>query len=338
MKKFVKILTVFLMTLLMTSCGQDIWEAHYEAGTAYLNENNCEEAIAEFTAAIEADAERPEAYIKRADANVLIFDQTESDTDEVTVLLNNAENDYLKSLKLDNTNIQVYESLAAVYDKQNRLENAIDIAEEGYSITNDDELTALAKMYESILADREFKEFFYNNFSDSDKVILADVTHDDKKEMLVIHQRGDYEMPHSELTVYRYDRETGVCGIDFTYAGGNDHAGGFFNCYIREDNDGYAVLGRESFGMWQGMGRLMFEEYYLDNEGNKVEVNTLVLDSDETGKHNESGVVTTKAMDEYHNSLKALSKEFKVVYATYSKGLGTCEQIETNPKKVFAEE
>ena len=165
MKKFVKILTVFLMTLLMTSCGQDIWEAHYEAGTAYLNENNCEEAIAEFTAAIEADAERPEAYIKRADANVLIFDKTESDTDEVTVLLNNAENDYLKSLKLDNTNIQVYESLAAVYDKQNRLENAIDIAEEGYSITNDDELTALAKMYESILADREFKEFFYNNFS-----------------------------------------------------------------------------------------------------------------------------------------------------------------------------
>ena len=280
MKKFVKILTVFLMTLLMTSCGQDIWEAHYEAGTAYLNENNCEEAIAEFTAAIEADAERPEAYIKRADANVLIFDQTESDTDEVTVLLNNAENDYLKSLKLDNTNIQVYESLATVYDKQNRLENAIDIVEEGYSITNDDELAALAKMYESILADREFKEFFYNNFSDSDKVILADVTHDDKKEMLVIHQRGDYEMPHSELTVYRYDRETGVCGIDFTYAGGNDHAGGFFNCYIREDNDGYAVLGRESFGMWQGMGRLMFEEYYLDNEGNKVEVNTLVLDSD----------------------------------------------------------
>lgn len=338
MKKFVKILTVFLMTLLMTSCGQDIWEAHYEAGTAYLDENNCEEAISEFTAAIDADAERPEAYIKRADANVLIFDKTESDTDEVTVLLNNAENDYLKSLKLDNTNIQVYESLATVYDKQYRLENAIDIAEEGYSITNDDELAALAKMYESILADREFKEFFYNNFSDSDKVILADVTHDDKKEMLVIHQRGDYEMPHSELTVCRYDRETGVCGIDFTYAGGNDHAGGFFNCYIREDNDGYAVLGRESFGMWQGMGRLMFEEYYLDNEGNKVEVNTLVLDSDETGKHNESGVVTTKAMDEYHNSLKALSKEFKVVYATYSEGLGTCEQIETNPKKVFAEE
>ena len=338
MKKFVKILTVFLMILLVTSCGQDIWEAHYEAGTAYLDENNCEEAIAEFTAAIDADAERPEAYIKRADTNVLIFDQTESDTDEVTVLLNNAENDYLKSLKLDNTNIQVYESLATVYDKQNRLENAIDIAEEGYSITNDDELAALAKMYESILADREFKEFFYNNFSDSDKVILADVTHDDKKEMLVIHQRGDYEMPHSELTVYRYDRETGVCGIDFTYAGGNDHAGGFFNCYIREDNDGYAVLGRESFGMWQGMGRLMFEEYYLDNEGNKVEVNTLVLDSNETGKHNESGVVTTKAMDEYHNSLKALSKEFKVVYVTYSEGLGTCEQIETNPKKVFAEE
>ena len=63
-----------------------------------MDENNYEEAIAEFTAAIEADAERPEAYVKRADANVLIFDQTESDTDEVTVLLNNAENDYLKSL------------------------------------------------------------------------------------------------------------------------------------------------------------------------------------------------------------------------------------------------
>ena len=338
MKRFVKIFAVFFMALLVTSCGQNMWETHYEAGMAYLDDNNYEEAIAEFTVAIEAEAERPEAYVKRADANVLIFDQTESDTDEVTVLLNNAENDYLKSLELDDTNIQVYQSLAAVYDKQNRLENAIDIAEEGYSITDNEELSSLAKMYENILTDREFKEFFYNNFSDSDKVILADITHDDKKEMLVIHQSGDSEMLHSELTVYRYDRESGVCGIDFTYAGDNDHVGGFFNCYIREDSDGYAVLGRESFGMWQGMGKLMFEEYYLDNEGNKVEVNTLVLDSDDAGKHDESGVVTTEAIDEYHNSLKALGKEFKVVYATYSEGLGECEQIETNPKKVFAEE
>lgn len=337
MKRVVKIFIVFFMTLLVTSCGQDMWEVHYEAGMAYLDENNYEEAIAEFAAAIEADAERPEAYVKRADANVLIFDQTESNTDEVTVLLNNAENDYLKSLKLDNTNIQVYELLATVYDKQNRLENAIDIAEEGYSITDDEELSALAKMYENILTGREFKEFFYNNFSDSDKVILADVTHDDKKEMLVIHQSGDYEMLHNELAVYRYDRESGVCGIDFTYAGDNNHAGGFFNCYIREDSDGYAVLGRESFGMWQGMGKITFEEYYLDNEGNKVEVNTVVLDSDDAGKHDESGVITAEAMDEYHNSLNSLSKEFKVVYATYSEGLGECEQIETNPKKVFVE-
>ena len=45
-----------------------------------------------------------------------------------------------------------------------------------------------------------------------------------------------------------------------------------------------------------------------------------------------------KLWNEYHNSLNSLSKEFKVVYATYSEGLGECEQIETNPKKVFAEE
>lgn len=127
------------------------------------------------------------------------------------MLLNNAENDYLKSLELDNTNIQVYESLAAVYDKQNRLENAIDIAEEGYAITDSEELSALAKMYENILTDREFKEFFYNNFSESDKVILADITHDDKNEMLAIHQSGNPETLHSELTVYWYDRENGVC-------------------------------------------------------------------------------------------------------------------------------
>ena len=204
MKRFVKIFAVFFMALLVTSCGQNMWETHYEAGMAYLDDNNYEEAIAEFTVAIEADAERPEAYVKRADANVLIFDQTESNTDEVTVLLNNAENDYLKSLELDNTNIQVYESLATVYDKQNRLENAIDIAEEGYSITNDDELAALAKMYESILADREFKEFFYNNFSDSDKVILADVTHDDKKEMLVIHYEAFHNLPSDELPAFLF--------------------------------------------------------------------------------------------------------------------------------------
>ena len=70
------ILTVALI-LGLTACGQKAgatWQEQYDLGVKYLSEGNYEEAIIAFTAAIEIDAKRPEAYIGLADTYVALDD------------------------------------------------------------------------------------------------------------------------------------------------------------------------------------------------------------------------------------------------------------------------
>ena len=44
------------------------WQDYYDLGVRYLSEGNYEEAIIAFTAALEIDPSRPEAYVGRGDA------------------------------------------------------------------------------------------------------------------------------------------------------------------------------------------------------------------------------------------------------------------------------
>lgn len=65
------VLSVLLIALLLSACGQNIeakWQEQYDLGVRYLSEGNYEEAIIAFTAAIEIDPKRPEAYLKAAEA------------------------------------------------------------------------------------------------------------------------------------------------------------------------------------------------------------------------------------------------------------------------------
>lgn len=78
MKVFTYIRTVLtcliLVCLVLTSCaGQsngagNTWQEQYDLGVRYLSEGNYEEAIIAFTAAIEIDLNRAEAYLKSAEA------------------------------------------------------------------------------------------------------------------------------------------------------------------------------------------------------------------------------------------------------------------------------
>ena len=63
------------MCLLLCACGQqsggaggDNWQSQYDLGVRYLSEGNYEEAVIAFTAAIEIDPRRAEAYVGRGDA------------------------------------------------------------------------------------------------------------------------------------------------------------------------------------------------------------------------------------------------------------------------------
>lgn len=63
------ILGVFLIFSL-SACGQKAptWQEQYDLGVRYLSDGNYEEAIIAFTAAIEIDPKRAEAYVGRGDA------------------------------------------------------------------------------------------------------------------------------------------------------------------------------------------------------------------------------------------------------------------------------
>lgn len=72
------ILLVFLMTVsvFLSACSPKAptWQEQYDLGVRYLSEGNYEEAIIAFTAAIEIDPKRPDAYIGRGDAYLAIGD------------------------------------------------------------------------------------------------------------------------------------------------------------------------------------------------------------------------------------------------------------------------
>lgn len=67
----------FILILGLCACGQmeeTTWQEQYDLGVRYLSEGNYEEAIVAFTAAIEIDPKRPEAYAKAAEAYEVLGD------------------------------------------------------------------------------------------------------------------------------------------------------------------------------------------------------------------------------------------------------------------------
>ena len=73
MKRVYNWLLIVVLVLGLCSCGQSTeaqWQEQYDLGIRYLSEGNYEEAIITFTAAIEIDPNRAEAYMGRGDAYV----------------------------------------------------------------------------------------------------------------------------------------------------------------------------------------------------------------------------------------------------------------------------
>ena len=71
MKRTMGILLVLILSLTLCACGKRSgtgWQEQYDLGVRYLSEGNYEEAVIAFTAAIEIDPKRPEAYLGLADA------------------------------------------------------------------------------------------------------------------------------------------------------------------------------------------------------------------------------------------------------------------------------
>ena len=73
MKRTVSLLLALVLLLALCACGKKSgtsWQEQYDLGVRYLSEGNYEEAVIAFTAAIEIDPKRPEAYHGLADAHI----------------------------------------------------------------------------------------------------------------------------------------------------------------------------------------------------------------------------------------------------------------------------
>ena len=129
--------------LLLTACGktaQGSWQEQYDLGMKYLDEGNYEEAILAFTAAIEIDPKRYEAYLGRGEAYLEITKQSLPEEAEAAEAYEKALADFLEVIALDDQVTEAYEKGAAVYEAMGDLEAAEDLLNQGAEATGNEGL------------------------------------------------------------------------------------------------------------------------------------------------------------------------------------------------------
>ena len=136
MKRTVQIVLTLVLLLGLCACGAKesapTWQEQYDLGVRYLEDGDYEEAIIAFTAAIEIDPKRAEAYVGRGDAYVLSGDSRGN--------LRAARADYKEAIAIDTSIIEAYSMLSEVYLKLGEIEKAISILHEGFEVTGDPSL------------------------------------------------------------------------------------------------------------------------------------------------------------------------------------------------------
>ena len=166
MKRTISMLLTFAMILTLCACGKKSgtgWQEQYDLGVRYLSEGNYEEAVIAFTAAIEIDPKRPEAFLGRGSAYVGAGETAEN--------LAAAQADYEKALELDDTSAEAYLGLADVYIRQGEYEKAQELLRQALDRTGGDERIAdkLAELENGDVTDsqgRIRRSMYYNGSGD----------------------------------------------------------------------------------------------------------------------------------------------------------------------------
>lgn len=135
MKKISRFVSIILLLSCLSACTgstETRWQEQYDLGVRYLSEGNYEEAIVAFTAAIEIDPKRAEAYVGRGDSYI-----GSGETEETLAA---AIADYTEAINIDTALVDVYIKLAEIYVLQGNFEVAKTLLETGFEITQNDAL------------------------------------------------------------------------------------------------------------------------------------------------------------------------------------------------------
>lgn len=151
---WIRVILTIGMVLSLAACGQstqETWQEQYDLGVRYLSEGNYEEAILAFTAAIEIDPRRPEAFVGRGDAYMGTAELAAAEpaklSDTARTAYERALEDYLTAVELDEQLAEVYSKLSDVYLALGDPEAAQEILQQGVGATEDAELlTQLTEM------------------------------------------------------------------------------------------------------------------------------------------------------------------------------------------------
>ena len=162
MKRICSVLLTLCLLFGLGACGQKgpTWEEQYDLGVKYLSEGNYEEAIIAFTAAIEIEPNRAEAYIGRGGAYIGSGETAEN--------LAAALADYEQAASLDATNPEAWLGMADVYIRMGEYDKALEILRQGLDKTGNDESIAgkIAEMEAGTFADasgKTRKSCYYEN-------------------------------------------------------------------------------------------------------------------------------------------------------------------------------
>lgn len=197
-----RLLCVLLVCVLLAGCTNtaEDWQEQYDLGMRYLDDGDYEEAILAFTAAIEIDSSRPEAYMGRAEAYIAIDEPKK------------AMKDYKKAKKLAEKNDD--EDLAEELEELIvELEEAIAETETAGEDNPSDETAwnlSVAEVYfgENLI---ERNRLFYRNTGILERVVIEYQEYDgdtvyqyiyDEEDRLVNISCGEYSSIE-----YRYDSE-----------------------------------------------------------------------------------------------------------------------------------
>ena len=149
MKRFAAFCLIFVLTITqLCSCSkspEEQWQEQYDLGVRYLSEGNYEEAVIAFTAAIEIDPNRAEAYVSRGNAYAASGDTEEN--------LAAALADYEAALELDENSVDAWLGLAGVYVSQENYDMALEVLQNGLESTNG--ASAIAELIQEITSEQD---------------------------------------------------------------------------------------------------------------------------------------------------------------------------------------
>lgn len=194
------ILTIALI-MGLAGCSQSTeaqWQEQYDLGVRYLSEDNYEDAIIAFTAAIEIDPKRADAYVGRGGAYIGIGETEEN--------LATALADYEAVLDMDDSVVAAWLGLTDVYIRMGDYDTALEIIREAAEKTNGDPdiLSKLEDMENGI-------------FEDSSGKPRQEITYDETGAVLwrLVHS---YDSMGREAAVTSYDGQGACTGhVDLAY-------------------------------------------------------------------------------------------------------------------------